>query len=60
MMDELLFPETYNEPFLKWHTHDQAIVSVLYRKYIKQGIFPENAPGFYIVNKVFSSENIRF
>ena len=58
IQDNLLFPETNYEPDLKWHTHDQAIASVLYRKYIKQGIFPENSPGFYIANKIFSFENI--
>ena len=36
--EKLLLPESHTEPDLRWHTHDQAIINVLYRKYIKNNI----------------------
>jgi hypothetical protein len=57
---DLILPETDSEPDLRWHTHDQAIVSVLYKKYINDRLFEKNAPGFYIKDKIFSRENIIF
>lgn len=57
---DLIFPETTAEPDLRWHTHDQAILSVLYKKYINIGSLHERAPGFYIKDKIFSRENIIF
>jgi hypothetical protein len=53
---DLILPEI-NEN-IKWHTHDQAIVTVLYRKYIEMGFFDENAPNLYIKNDLFTKNNI--
>jgi len=60
MDDKLLLPEKTKEPTLRWHTHDQAILSVLYRKYIKDNKFPENYTGFYCKNNIFAESNIVF
>lgn len=57
---DLILPETAEEPDLRWHTHDQAILSVLYKKYINIGSLHKLAPGFYIKDKTFSKENIIF
>jgi hypothetical protein len=58
--EKLLLPENNSneDNQLRWHTHDQAILTVLYRKYIEQELFPENAPGFLIKDKIFSNQNI--
>jgi hypothetical protein len=53
---DLILPEI-NEN-IKWHTHDQAIVTVLYRKYIEMGFFDENSPNLYIKNDLFTKNNI--
>ena len=62
MNEELLLPEDdlLKEKNLQWHTHDQAIVTVLYRKYIEEKLLPHNAPGFYIKDKIFKKSNIIF
>lgn len=57
---ELILPETEYDPKLRWNTHDQAILSVLYKKYINEGKIYQNSPGFYLKDKVFSRENIIF
>jgi len=58
MDDNLIFPEKTHEPDLRWSTHDQAILSVLYRKYIEFELFPKNIIGVYIKDKVLSKTNI--
>jgi hypothetical protein len=62
MDEKLLLPEDniLEEKDLKWHTHDQAIVTVLYRKYIEDNLLPNNAPGFYIKDRFFTKSNIMF
>jgi hypothetical protein len=55
---DLILPEEHAEPDLRWNTHDQAILSVLYKKYINIGLL--RSPGFYIKDKNFSRENIIF
>lgn len=52
----LILPEI-NEN-IKWHTHDQAILTVLYRKYIELGYFDQNSPNLYIKNDLFTKNNI--
>ena len=53
---DLILPEI-NEN-IEWHTHDQAIVTVLYRKYIELGFFHENSPNLYLKNGLFTKNNI--
>jgi hypothetical protein len=55
---DLILPENSEEPNLKWNTHDQAILTVLYKKYIDLGLF--NKDGFKLKNYIFSKENIIF
>jgi hypothetical protein len=57
-MGELILPEKREEPELRWSTHDQAIISVLYRKYMKQKLFQNR--GVFIKDKIFSKENIQY
>ena len=58
LIDDLLLPENTTEPELRWHTHDQAIASVLYRKYIKHGLFSKT--GVCIFDKILKKSNIRW
>jgi hypothetical protein len=55
---DLILPEKYLEPSLRWNTHDQAILTVLYKKYIDLGIF--NKEGFKLEKFIFSKQNILF
>lgn len=58
---DLILPEDYPMMYgskQTWHTHDQAILSILYRKYIDMGYFPENAPNIYFKDSLFSRNNI--
>jgi predicted HAD superfamily hydrolase len=55
-MRDLILPESTLEPELRWSTHDQAILSVLYRKYIKEGLFKNK--GVFIKYRIFSKKNI--
>jgi hypothetical protein len=60
---ELILPYNtilHNNNNRSWHTHDQAIFSILYRKYIDLGIFSNNAPNVYFKNGMFSTNNILF
>jgi len=57
---DLILPEIENEPDLRWHTHDQAILTVLYKKYINNDKLPKNAPGFYLKDKIISEDTIIF
>lgn len=52
---DLILPEI-NEP-IKWHTHDQAILTVLYRKYMELGFFEERGL-LYIKQNRFTKNNI--
>lgn len=45
--DSLLLPTLPEQPPLRWHTHDQAIISCLSKKLIKDKILPDYWPGFY-------------
>lgn len=45
--DSLLLPTIPERPPLRWHTHDQAIISCLCKKLIKDKILPDYWPGFY-------------
>lgn len=58
MNDALILPETTPEPDLRWHSHDQAIACVLYRKYMKNNIFSNT--GVHVVGNVFKISNIRW
>ena len=58
--DRCLLPETSPKSPLLWHTHDQAVLCVLYKKYIENGVLPSNAPGFTIQDKVLCHQNIRW
>jgi hypothetical protein len=53
---DLILPEI-NEN-IEWHTHDQAIVTVLYRKYMELGFFHEKYPKLYLKNGLFTKNNI--
>jgi len=55
---DLILPEDSKESNLKWSTHDQAILTVLYKKYIELQIF--NNRTFKLNNFVFSKKNIIF
>lgn len=57
---DLILPEKIKEPELRWHTHDQAILTVLYKKYINDGKLPKKAPFFYLKDKVLSKNTIIF
>jgi len=54
---DLILPEKYPEPELKWNTHDQAILTVLYRKYMENGIFTNNI--FMLKNNKFFIKNLK-
>ena len=58
LIDNLILPENTPEPELKWHSHDQAIACVLYRKYIKDKLFSNT--GVHIVDKILKKSNIRW
>lgn len=58
MNDALILPESTPESELRWHTHDQAIACVLYRKYMKNNIFSKT--GVHVVDKIFKKSNIRW
>jgi len=55
---ELILPEINTNSTIKWHTHDQAIITVLYRKYIELGFFNKKSPNLYIKNDLFTQNNI--
>jgi hypothetical protein len=55
---ELLLPETEAESDLRWHTHDQALLNILIRKYIFENKLPKHYPGFYLRDKEFMIQNI--
>ena len=55
---ELLLPETKAEADLRWHTHDQALLNVVIRRYMLEGKLPEHYPGFYFQDKVFNLQNV--
>ena len=55
---DLILPENSKQPSLKWSTHDQAILTVLYKKYIQLGIF--NNKTFKLKDFIFSKKNIIF
>jgi hypothetical protein len=55
---DLILPEIIQEDKLRWHTHDQAILTVLYIKYIELGFFSSNAPGFHLRDKKMSTDNV--
>lgn len=57
---DLILPENKEQPDLRWHTHDQAILTVLYKKYINDDKLPKNSPGFYLKDKILSKETIIF
>lgn len=58
--DRCLLPEKSPEPPLLWHTHDQAVLCVLYKKYIENCLIPSYAPGFTIQDKVLCHQNIQW
>ena len=47
-----------NDPELVLHTPEQAILSVIARKYIKENKLPEKWPYFYCSNRIFTKENM--
>jgi hypothetical protein len=55
---ELILPEKIQQPELKWNTHDQAILTVLYKKYIKNGIF--NNCIYHLSKNLFIKQHIIF
>jgi hypothetical protein len=54
--ENLILPEQDKETELLWSTHDQAILTVLYRKYIEQGIFLNS--NFSLNFNILSVDNI--
>lgn len=55
---DLLLPEKTKEPELRWHTHDQAILTVLLRKKIAEEILPKDYPKIWFGNKQFDLEHM--
>ena len=55
---DLLLPETEAESDLRWHTHDQALLNILIRKYIFENKLPKHYPGFYLRDKEFMIQNV--
>lgn len=55
---DLLLPETEVESDLRWHTHDQALLNILIRKYIFENKLPKHYPGFYLQDKEFMIQNV--
>lgn len=43
-----------NSNELMWHTWDQPIWTIMARKYIKNNLFPENWPKYFIKDRVFT------
>lgn len=59
--ENLLLPTLPEQSPLRWHTHDQAIITVLTQKLIADKILPNNWPGFcYNYNILNPNKKIMF
>jgi hypothetical protein len=47
LIDDLLLPTLPEKSPLRWHTHDQAIITCLSKRLIMDGVLPKDWPGFY-------------
>lgn len=55
---ELLLPEQTAQKDLRWHTHDQALLSTLCRKKVMEGKLPQNWPGYFLRDKLLLFDHV--
>lgn len=51
-------PEDLSNEF-QWHTWDQPVWTLMARKYIREGLFPENWPKYHINCRIFSEKYLK-